>query len=297
MLVSNKLCIAVCVGLLAFSFGNAARADDVTLMGFISCGKCTLKQTTKCSNAIQVEEGGKTTTYFFVDQGVKEKYHADICGAGKKAGKVTGTVSEKDGKKWITPKKVEYTGATTGSRTPPEWNRSYSDALAAAKKSRKPLAVFLASGEAGWNKVAREGELSGKVEDLLKEQYVCLYLDSESAHGKAMASAFEVSGGVGLVISDAAGATQAFHHRGTLPATDLASCLSRCCASTAKANCPLCVLADMEHEGMATTPVTATPAAHCPNCPAAAATAPASVNAAAHQPVAATAGGSCCGKR
>ena len=87
------------------------QADDkkeVTLKGSIMCAKCELNEGNKCQTVIQVKEGGKEVTYCFKDKGNKEDYHEEVCGGGKKEGKVTGTVSEKDGKKWITPKKVEY---------------------------------------------------------------------------------------------------------------------------------------------------------------------------------------------
>jgi hypothetical protein len=86
-----------------------AADKEVTLKGTIVCGKCALKQTKKCSNAIQVKEDGKEVVYFFLDTGNKEDYHEAICGKEGKEGKVTGIVSEKDGKKWIKPTKVEYT--------------------------------------------------------------------------------------------------------------------------------------------------------------------------------------------
>jgi hypothetical protein len=308
MLTSKRFWTVIGTSLLVLANGKIALAQakdqDVTLTGLISCARCTLKVTTQCANAIEVTNDGKTTTYFFVDQGAKEKYHAEVCGNGKQAGKVTGKVSEKEGKKWITPKKVEYTAAKTGdSRPTTEWNRNYSEALAAAKTAGKPLAVFLASGETGWNKVAREGELTDTVQSLLNERYVCLYLDADCPHGKAMASAFDVKGGVGVVISDKVGTTQAFHHCGTLPASDLAACLTRCGGTAAKANCPLCVAANAEHGAVAPTAAVhvhgdTASAATCPNCAAGAATTVTATTASVvRQPVAVAAGASCCGKR
>ena len=87
------------------------KAKETTLAGTIVCAKCTLKEkgVTKCTTAIQVKDGDKLVTYYFDDKGAKEKYHEDVCGAGtKKEGTVVGVVSEKDGKKWVKPSKVEY---------------------------------------------------------------------------------------------------------------------------------------------------------------------------------------------
>jgi len=83
-------------------------AKEVKLTGTLMCGKCSLKATPKCSNALQVKEGEKDVTYFLDDKGNAESYHEGVCGDGKFEGvAVTGTVSEKDGKKWIKATKVE----------------------------------------------------------------------------------------------------------------------------------------------------------------------------------------------
>ena len=88
---------------------NAPAADkEVTLTGKIMCAKCELKEAKKCQTVIQVQEDGKTVTYYFLDRGNKEDYHEEVCGGGRTQGTVTGTVTEKEGKKWITPKKVTY---------------------------------------------------------------------------------------------------------------------------------------------------------------------------------------------
>lgn len=88
-----------------------AQADDkkeVTLKGTMVCGKCTLQVCKKCTNVLQVKEGDKTVDYFIEDKGNKEKYHKAICPPeSKQDAEVTGTVSEKDGKKWIKPTKVD----------------------------------------------------------------------------------------------------------------------------------------------------------------------------------------------
>jgi hypothetical protein len=89
---------------------HAADQKEVTLKGTLMCAKCELKEkdVTKCTTVIQVKEDGKDITYYLKDNGSKENYHEDVCGGGKKEGTVTGLVSEKDGKKYITPSKVEY---------------------------------------------------------------------------------------------------------------------------------------------------------------------------------------------
>jgi hypothetical protein len=87
---------------------QAEDKKEVTLKGKILCAKCELKETTKCQTAVVVKEKGKDVTYYFKDKGSAEEYHESVCGGGRKEGTVVGTVTEKDGKKWVTPSKVEY---------------------------------------------------------------------------------------------------------------------------------------------------------------------------------------------
>jgi hypothetical protein len=87
---------------------RAQDKKEVTLKGTILCARCALKESKKCQTAIQVKEGTKTVTYYFLDKGNKEDYHEEVCGGEKMKGTVKGTLSEKEGKKYITPKKVEY---------------------------------------------------------------------------------------------------------------------------------------------------------------------------------------------
>lgn len=95
----------------ALSAGWIATAEDkkeVKLTGALVCGKCSLKMTPKCSNVLQVKEGDKTVNYFLDDKGNGEDYHEGVCGGEKVEGvTVTGTVTEKDGKKYVKPTKVE----------------------------------------------------------------------------------------------------------------------------------------------------------------------------------------------
>jgi hypothetical protein len=88
-----------------------ARAEDkeVTLKGKLMCAKCELKEAKKCTTVLKVKEDGKDVVYYLLDKGNKEDYHEEVCGGGQKDGTVVGIVSEKDGKKWIKPSKVEYT--------------------------------------------------------------------------------------------------------------------------------------------------------------------------------------------
>jgi len=94
------------LALVVMARGEDKKADTkpVTLKGTICCTKCELGETAACGNAIKVKEGDKEVTYYFMDGGKKEKYHGKVCQAPA-AGSVTGVVSEKDKKKWITPAK------------------------------------------------------------------------------------------------------------------------------------------------------------------------------------------------
>jgi len=103
---SMVLALAVCC---VFALNAHAAAKEVTLKGEIMCAKCELKEGSKCATVIRVKEDGKDVTYYFKDKGSKEEYHESVCGGGTKEGTVIGTVTEKNGKKWITPTKVEYT--------------------------------------------------------------------------------------------------------------------------------------------------------------------------------------------
>jgi hypothetical protein len=88
---------------------SASEKKEVTLTGKILCARCELKEGKRCQTVIQVKEGDKEVTYYFLDRGNREDYHETVCGGGRKPGKVTGTVTVKDGKRWIRPKKVTYT--------------------------------------------------------------------------------------------------------------------------------------------------------------------------------------------
>jgi len=105
-----KAACSIFLTLAVFGFVSAARAEEkkVTLKGEIMCAKCELKEAKKCTTAIVVKEDGKDVTYYFNDKGAKESYHESVCGGGRKEGTVVGTVTEKEGKKYVKPEKVEY---------------------------------------------------------------------------------------------------------------------------------------------------------------------------------------------
>jgi Family of unknown function (DUF6370) len=97
-----SLVLALAATAVALSSVPAADDKEVTLKGTILCTKCELKETKDCGNAIRVKEEGKDVVYYIKDKAKREGYHKDFCGAPV-SGSVKGVVSEKDGKKIITP--------------------------------------------------------------------------------------------------------------------------------------------------------------------------------------------------
>lgn len=95
------LSLAVILGFFALAQADDKKKEE-TLKGTITCAKCDLKLAKKCNTVIKVQD----TVYWF-DAASNKKYHKDTCREAKE-GSVTGTVSEKDGKKWVHATKVEY---------------------------------------------------------------------------------------------------------------------------------------------------------------------------------------------
>jgi hypothetical protein len=103
--VSLLLGMVAMVGLLVAVQAKEEKKAE-TLKGTICCTKCCLKETDECGNAIKVKVDDKDVIYYFKDEGKKESYHKAFCTKGSTIkGSVTGVVTEKDGKKWITPSK------------------------------------------------------------------------------------------------------------------------------------------------------------------------------------------------
>jgi hypothetical protein len=100
------LALALVLGFVA----GAHAGDETTLTGSIMCAKCTLKKAdaTKCQDVLVVKNGDQTTEYYVEKNEVAQKF-GHVC-RGEKEAVVTGTVTEKDGQKWISPSKMEPKG-------------------------------------------------------------------------------------------------------------------------------------------------------------------------------------------
>jgi hypothetical protein len=100
------------VAVLALGLASLATAGDegksVVVNGKMVCAKCTLKKTdaTECQNVLVAKGAGDTKVeYYLVKNDVTEAY-GHTC-QGEKPAAVVGTVQEKDGKMWLTAKKIE----------------------------------------------------------------------------------------------------------------------------------------------------------------------------------------------
>jgi uncharacterized glyoxalase superfamily protein PhnB len=92
-----------------FSFVSSVRADDtaVTLKGTMTCAKCDLHISDTCQSVLQVKDGDTTVTYYIADSDASKGTHEKVCKAAVDNVTITGAVADKDGKKWITPTKID----------------------------------------------------------------------------------------------------------------------------------------------------------------------------------------------
>jgi hypothetical protein len=93
------------LGLLAVVVLGLASAspagDETTLTGKVVCGKCSIKKAEACQNVL-VADGQE---YYLAKSEAADKV-GHVC-KGEKNVKATGSVSEKDGKKWFTASSME----------------------------------------------------------------------------------------------------------------------------------------------------------------------------------------------
>jgi hypothetical protein len=101
----NKLVKVGFALVLVLGLASLVAAGDVTLEGKVTCAKCGLKKAEACQNALVVAKDGGQDVYYIAANEVAEKF-GHVCEGEKKA-KVTGTVTEKDGQKWITASAME----------------------------------------------------------------------------------------------------------------------------------------------------------------------------------------------
>jgi Family of unknown function (DUF6370) len=86
----------------------AEKEKEKTIKGEAKCGKCALKETSKCQTVIETEakQGGKPVVYYLVNNDVAKEFHKNVCSDTKKV-KAIGTVKKVDGKNEFEATKIE----------------------------------------------------------------------------------------------------------------------------------------------------------------------------------------------
>jgi hypothetical protein len=101
----------------------------------------------------------------------------------------------------------------------PKLQPDYAQAMSRASEEHKPMAVFIGHGADKFKQMLDTGVISAEAAKILSNSYVCVYLDTDTASGKAMASKLDMK--EGLVISSPGGDLQAYRYSGTVPGSTL----------------------------------------------------------------------------
>ena len=97
----------VMMTLAALAVAMPAFAADDTLKGDMVCAKCFLKKpdAKECQDVLLVKNATGEPTEYYVTKNHVAKESGEAC-TTKIPATITGTVSEKDGRKWITATKI-----------------------------------------------------------------------------------------------------------------------------------------------------------------------------------------------
>ena len=98
-----KSVVFLAVFTLLVSASSLLAADTVTLTGTAMCAKCALHESDTCQSILEVKAADGTVQRYYL---TSKMDHAKFCKGKTENVTVTGTVSEKDGKKFITPTSV-----------------------------------------------------------------------------------------------------------------------------------------------------------------------------------------------
>jgi hypothetical protein len=103
--------LLLALGLAVVSPRVATAGDEITVSGTVACAHCTLKRegVTSCQDVLVAKDASGTATDYYITKNDVAKKFGHVC-SGETPATVTGTVAEKDGKKWITPSKMEKKG-------------------------------------------------------------------------------------------------------------------------------------------------------------------------------------------
>jgi len=99
--------VTVAAALLTFAAMPAIAADEV-LTGSLLCAKCSLQKPDahECQDVLIVTDTKGTKAEYYITKNAVAEKAGEACTQEVKA-TVTGTVSQKDGKTWLTPSKIE----------------------------------------------------------------------------------------------------------------------------------------------------------------------------------------------
>lgn len=94
--------------LLTVVIGSSGHAADQTFTGKIVCAQCTLHKADahECQDVLLVTDAKNVTMEYYIVKNDVAKDAGEAC-TGEVPATVTGTVSEKDGKQWLTPTKID----------------------------------------------------------------------------------------------------------------------------------------------------------------------------------------------
>jgi hypothetical protein len=105
LIVMTGLLLALAVP--SYMTASAVAVDEV-FKGTLVCAKCGLNKADahECQDVLLVEDGKGTTAEYYITKNEVAEKSGEACTL-KIPATVTGTVSQKDGKTWLTPSKIE----------------------------------------------------------------------------------------------------------------------------------------------------------------------------------------------